>query len=109
MKKNPSVYLNHILKAIKKIESYKKQIEFKTFVDDDMRHDAIIRQLEIIGEAANHLPKEFLKANPEFPIIKAINMRNFLIHRYDDVDLEVVWETVTQDIPKLKQYIKHAP
>src|SRR3989344_4191004 len=105
MKKEAKVYLRHILKAVNKIESYIKDTDFKTFNSDEMRHDAVIRQLEIIGEAINRLSDEFVKENPDFPVKEAKSMRNFLIHGYDDVDLKVVWKTVREDIPLLKQNI----
>jgi len=107
MKKDNQVYLRDILKAIEKIESYVKNTDIKTFSREDMRHDAVIRQLEIIGEAVKRLSNEFASKNPSFPIKEAINMRNFLLHGYDDVDLEVVWKTVKEDIPILKQSLKN--
>ncbi len=99
------VHLRDILKAIKKIEGYAKNTDLKAFKNEDMRHDAVIRQLEIIGEAVKRLSKVFVSKNPDFPIKEAIGMRNFLIHGYDDVDLEVVWKTINEDIPNLKQSI----
>ncbi len=71
-----------------------------------MRHDAVIRHLEIIGEAAHHLSSKFKTNNPSFPYKEAIRMRNFLIHGYDDVDLTVVWKTIQEDIPFLKKVVK---
>lgn len=71
-----------------------------------MRQDAAIRQLEIISEAASKLSKEFSTKNPDFPLKEAISMRNFLIHGYNDVDLEVVWKTVQEDIPLVKEKLE---
>ena len=67
-----------------------------------MRQDAVIRQFEIIGEAASRISKDFLEQHSDFPIKEAIEMRNFLIHGYDEVDIKVVWKTLQEDIPLLK-------
>src|SRR3990167_9497993 len=99
MKKDDSVYLKDIWYAINKIDKYVKDIDLENFHNDDMRQDAVIRQLEIIGEAANKISDEFLKNNQGFPINEAVRMRNFLIHGYDEVDIKVVWKTITDDIP----------
>ena len=98
MKKDNQTYFQDILKAVEKIEKYMKDQDFDAFQQDDMRQNAIIRQFEIIAEAANKLSKEFLDNNPEFPIKEAVSMRNFLIHGYDEVDLQVVWKTLQTDI-----------
>ncbi|MBI5123552.1 DUF86 domain-containing protein [Candidatus Roizmanbacteria bacterium] len=103
MKKNNQVYLQDISKAVFKIEKYTKDVDFEIFLKDEMRQDAVIRQFEIIGEAANRISKDFLKDHPKFPLKEAIRMRNFLIHGYDEVNVEVVWKTVQVDIPLLKK------
>ena len=106
MVKNNEIYIRDIRKAIDKIEGYLKNTDFARFKQEEMRHDAVIRQLEIIGEAANKLSKEFSKKNSDFPLKEAVGMRNFLIHAYDDVDLRVVWKTIQEDLPLLKESIK---
>lgn len=106
MVKSDAVYLKDIHKAILKIQRYIKNIDFETFHKEEMRQDAVIRQLEIIGEAANKLPKEFQTANPGFPLKESVRMRNFLIHGYDDIDLKIVWKTVQEDMPSLKKSLK---
>lgn len=103
MKKNNLIYLQDISKAISKIEEYTKGVDFDGFQIDTMRQDAVIRQFEIIGEAANRISKDFLNDHPDFPLKEAIRMRNFLIHGYDEVDVKVVWKTVQVDIPLLKK------
>jgi len=105
MKKNNQVYLDDIQRAIDKIDRYTKNIDFSFFQQDEMRQDAIIRQLEIIGEAANKISADFIKNHPNFPIKEAIRMRNFLIHGYDEVDLQVVWKTIQEDVPFLKEKV----
>lgn len=100
MKKDNSIYLQDIVQAIDQIEKYTKDVSFDQFVQEDMRHDAVIRQLEIIGEAANKLSREFHTLHPYFPIQQAIAMRNFLIHGYDEVNLEVVWKILYREFLK---------
>ncbi|PIX68842.1 DUF86 domain-containing protein [Candidatus Roizmanbacteria bacterium CG_4_10_14_3_um_filter_39_13] len=102
MKKDNSIYLKDIQNAIIKIEEYTKDISFESFRNEDMRQDAVIRQFEIIGEAASRISKDFLEQHSDFPIKEAIEMRNFLIHGYDEVDIKVVWKTLQEDIPLLK-------
>jgi len=103
MKKDNTVYLEDIRKAILRIEKYINQVGFEEFEADLIRQDAIIRRLEIIGEAANKLTSDFKKHNPEFPVSSAVRMRNFLIHGYSDIDLSIVWQTIKKDLPLLKQ------
>lgn len=105
MKKDNSIYLKDIQDAIIKIEEYTKNISFESFRNEDMRQDAIIRQFEIIGEAASRISKDFLEQYPDFPLKEAVEMRNFLIHGYDEVDIKVVWKTLQEDIPLLKNKI----
>lgn len=102
MKKDNSIYLKDIQGAINKIEEYTINISFESFQSDNMRQDAIIRQFEIIGEAASRISKDFLGKYPDFPLKEAVRMRNFLIHGYDEVDIKVVWKTIKEDIPLLK-------
>ena len=68
-----------------------------------MRHDAVLYQMEIIGEAANKLSKKFRKDSLNYPVKQAVEMRNFLIHGYDQVNLKVVWKTVEVDLPDLQK------
>ncbi|MDO8497885.1 MAG: DUF86 domain-containing protein [bacterium] len=105
MNKDNIVYLEDILKAINKIDDYIKDVSYETFLEEPMRQDAIIRHLEIIGEAATRISKDFLVQNPHFPIKEAVSMRNFLIHGYDQVDVNVVWKTIQNDIPFLKNQL----
>jgi len=103
--KNPQIYLDHILTAIKKTETYVLNLNYDQFVIDEKTQDAIIRQLEIIGEAAGQLDEEFKIKYPNLPWQLMQATRNKLIHEYFDVDLEVVWETLQTDLPELKNLI----
>ena len=105
MKKDSIVYLQDISDAIAKIERYTYHMSFDEFIANHMCHDAVIKNLEVIGEAAHRLPKDFIHQNPSFPLKETIDMRNFLIHDYSNIDLEIVWKTIKDDIPSLKDQI----
>ena len=78
------------------------------FARNQQAQDAVIRNIEIIGEAANRVQREqpeLVMAHPELPWIEMRGMRNKMIHNYFDVSLEIVWATVKNDLPKLKQQI----
>jgi uncharacterized protein with HEPN domain len=95
-----------MLDAVKEILEFTKD---KTRVDlnnNRMLSHAIVRLLEIIGEAAVDLSDEFQKAHTELPTKQMIGMRNRLIHGYFDVDLDIVWQTVKKDLPSLKTQLE---
>ncbi len=98
--------MKNILESIGKIESYIEGIDEKTFLSENMRQDAVIRQLEIIGEASRLLPDEIKEANQEVPWRDISGMRNHLIHRYFKVDIEEVWRTAKNDLSPLKMEIE---
>ena len=98
-------FLGHILEAIGRIESYTADLSFTAFEEDSKTQDAVIRNLEIVGEACSNIRKhapEFSNAHPEVPWGSAIGNRNALSHGYFSVDLALVWATVQSDLPKLK-------
>ncbi len=103
--KDSTLYLRHILDAIRRIETYAAAGE-GAFRAESMRQDAIVRNLEIIGEAVRKLPAEFQGAVPGVDWGAAIGMRNWLIHGYAVVDLDIVWQTVVDDVPAMRQGIE---
>jgi uncharacterized protein with HEPN domain len=100
--KNQTVYLNHILDAIKEIEIFSEDKNWQ----DAKTERAIERCIEIIGEAANNLSKEFQKRFSEVEWNLVIGMRHKIIHDYFDVDPNLVKSTVEEDIPVLKKQIR---
>jgi uncharacterized protein with HEPN domain len=105
MKKDNRLYLIDMLGAINSIGEYTKGVTRAGFEKNKMMRDAVIRQLEIIGESAARITNEFKKENPKFPLKEAIGMRNVLIHEYDEVNISQVWETIKKDLPALKKKI----
>lgn len=102
MKNENSLRLRHILDAINAISRYTEDSDEAQFKQDAMRHDAVIRQIEVIGEAITHLTPELLDANADIPWKKIVGTRNRLIHGYTSVSLKVVWKIVNTELPKLK-------
>ena|SRR3989344_6269152 len=106
MNKDPQVFLKHILESINDIEQYTKSLTEKSFLQKKYMQDAVVRRIEIIGEAARNLPDELTIKYPEVPWKDIIGMRNKVIHHYFGVDIKVTWEVIQKDIPVLKEKIK---
>lgn len=106
MKKDDNVYLLHILDAIDLIEKYIKGVSENQFHSNTMVHDAVIRQVEIIGEAANNVSDEFQEKHSKLPWGKMIGIRNKVIHEYFNVNYSIVWDTIKEDLPIVKKSIK---
>lgn len=97
-----------ILAAAKRALAYTQGMDAKTFAQDQRTVDAVIRNLEIIGEAARHIPPEVQAKFPNLPWEEMRAMRNLLIHEYFGVDLWIIWQTTQEDLPSLVQQIQHA-
>jgi len=98
--------IEDILEAINAIEEYTAGMEFSAWEKDRKTIDAVIRNFEIIGEAATHVPEEIQKEFGEIPWAKMKGIRNILIHEYFGVDTDVVWESIQKDIPLLKEMLE---
>lgn len=97
-----SLYLKDILKAIESIEGFAVGLDYDSFVADDKTMSAVIRKLEIIGEAVKQLPEEIVVQHPEIPWKSIAGMRDRLIHSYFGVDPYLVWQTIHNRLPSLK-------
>ena len=104
-KKDPKIFLEHILESIGEIEKYTKNISKKRFFDSVMIQDAAVRRLEIIGEAVKNLPTSFKNRYPKIPWKKIAGTRDILIHEYFGVNVDLVWKIVNKNIPQLKKQI----
>ncbi len=105
-KKDPIIFLKHILESIETIEKYSKNLSEKTFLKSSEKQDSIVRRLEIIGEAVKNLPEEFKIEHPDIEWNKIMGTRNILIHHYFGIDLEIVWDTVVKSLPEFKKKIE---
>jgi len=97
-------YLDHILKAIERIDRYTMNMDEAAFLSSELVQDAVIRNIEIIGEASNNVQRaypEFAEKNNHIPWLMMYTMRNRVSHGYDKVDVEIVWKTVKSDLPRL--------
>ncbi len=106
MKKYDVVFLKHMMDAIILIEDYLKNKGYQEFIENRMLQDAVIREIEIIGEATRNLSAAFRSKYPDIPWRQIAGMRDKLIHGYFGVDLDAVWDTATKDIPELKEKLK---
>ena len=99
-------YLSHMLEAAHRIADYVRDFDRAAFDTDIRTQDAVIRNLEVVGEAARNILNSdpaFAAAHPEIPWAVAYRMRNALSHGYADIDLTIVWSTVQQDLPELER------
>jgi len=105
MKKDPKIFIEHILESITRIEEYTKQVTKDQFLGSTQIQDAVIRRIEVIGETVKNLPDDIKKNNPNIPWRKIAGMRDLLIHEYFGVDLDLTWKAVKEDIVALKREI----
>jgi len=105
MPREYKAYINDILEAINRIESYTTNLSFDGFSKSRLYQDAIVRNLEIIGEAVKRLPKELIEKYPDIEWKKIAGLRDILIHAYFGIDTEIVWDVVQNKIPEIKHQI----
>ena len=101
-----NTYKKHILDAIAQVGSFIEGFDYERFAEDKKTLDAVVREIEIIGEAAKKLSEEFKKDHPGIPWKDIMGMRDKLIHDYFSVDEEMVWEVATKDLRELDQQLR---
>ena len=102
-------YLGHILEAIERIDRYLADTDEVAFLNDQKTQDAVVRNFEIIGEAAHNIESHhatFAAAHPDIPWTVIYAMRNRVAHGYFKVDFEMIWKTIHSDLPQLHAQIK---
>ncbi len=99
------LYFGDITTAITKIERYISDLDFDSFTQNDMAIDAVLRNLEIIGEAAKNIPAGIKERYPTIPWKRMVGLRNIVIHGYFGVDLDNIWKIITENIPEVKPMI----
>jgi len=105
--KSPKVHLEDILTSVSRIEEYTNDLSFENFNKDQKTIDAVIRNLEIVGEAARNIPEEFSERHGNLPWRETMNMRNKVIHEDFGVDIGILWQTIKEDLSNLKIQIKN--
>lgn len=103
MKKDPEVFLTHILESIELINEYSKDMTLTKFKKNHSLQDAIIRRLGIIGEAVKNLPHHFKSEHQDIPWKQIAGMRDILIHEYFDIDLPLTWKVIKKELPLIKK------
>ncbi|MBA3723550.1 MAG: DUF86 domain-containing protein [Candidatus Levybacteria bacterium] len=106
MKRDPRLYLDDILKSIMLLEKYLDGISKEQFYLSEEKQDVAARRIEIIGEATKRLSDDFKRQHTDIPWKTMAGMRDILIHQYDNIDLDVIWEAATRHIPPLKTQIQ---
>ncbi|MFZ2632077.1 MAG: DUF86 domain-containing protein [Desulfosalsimonadaceae bacterium] len=106
MKRKYSLYLSDIIQAIEKIAEFTAGYDFERFLTDDKTNSAVIRKIEIIGEAVKQIPESITATYDEIPWKQMARIRDKLIHGYFGLDLAVVWEVVNYQLPALKNKFK---
>ena len=100
------IRLEHIIQAIERIKRYTLGKRFDDLVKDDMMYYAVVKNNEIIGEAANLLTNEFKSEHPDTQWKLITGMRNYIVHEYYQVDNTVIWDVIQNDLPYLESQIK---
>lgn len=107
MRKTNKLYLEQLLERIERIETIVTSIDKDRFYSEIINQDALILNLEVIGEICKRFTEEYKHSVPEVPWQKIQGMRNRLAHEYDGINLEIVWEAVTKFVPQLKAIIEY--
>jgi len=103
--RNPMLFISDILNSMNYIQEYTNGVDYDSFLSNHMMIDAVVRNLEIIGEAAGKVPEELRVKYKEIPWQEMKGLRNILIHEYFGVNTHVVWNIATKDLPQSKEMI----
>jgi len=106
-RRDPELLLEDILAAIRKVERYTTGMDWERFRQDEKTIDAVVRNLEVVGEAVRRLPEDFIARHPNVPWRQAAGLRNRIVHDYFGLDLEIIWEVLQHDLPKLRQQLEN--
>jgi uncharacterized protein with HEPN domain len=107
MKRDYKIFLKDILKEIENINHFVDSTDFKTFSSDEKTKYAVARSLEIIGEAVSMIPEEIKEKHTNIPWKDIKNFRNVVVHKYWDIDVEIVWDIIDNELKPLYENIKY--
>lgn len=106
MTRDPTVYLSHILECIELVETYTSGLSLGEFEEKQQVQDAVLRRIEIIGEAVKNLPDDLRKGNPQVPWKQIAGTRDKVIHDYLGVDVELIWNVARTLLPELRNQVR---
>jgi uncharacterized protein with HEPN domain/predicted nucleotidyltransferase len=106
MKKDPLIYLTRILESINHIGTFLQGVTWKHFSSSMEKQDAVAKRLELIGESVKSLPDEFRSKHAEVPWKDWAGLRDRIVHQYFDLNLDVIWDTIIDDLPLLKKHVE---
>jgi uncharacterized protein with HEPN domain len=104
--KDPKIFLGHILESIDRIREYTEGLDEDSFAEDDKVQDAVLRRIQIIGEAVKKLPEELRAAHPQVPWRRIAGTRDKVVHDYFGIDIELVWIVAESQLPELAVEIR---
>ena len=99
-------YLRDVLESINDVEDFVGSMSFEEFAKDKKTLNAVVRSIEIIGEASKKIPESWKEKHKDLPWRQIAGMRDKLIHAYFGVDVEILWKAVKEDVPRLKGSVK---
>ena len=105
-KRDSRLLVADMLESIARIRRYVAGMDLDAFLEDERTCDAVVRNVEIIGEASKQVPEEFKQAHPELPWQQLAGMRNRIVHDYTGVDLSIVWEVAQKALPRLQSQLE---
>lgn len=108
MKRRDRDRLQDVLKAADLVASFTDGYTLERFLDDPLVQSAVLRQLQIVGEASRHMSDAFKAAHPEIPWHRIVGMRHVIVHGYNEVELEVVWSVVERFLPETAEMVAAA-
>jgi len=106
-KRDADLLIEDMRLAIGRIERYTAGLNREAFLQDEKTIDAVVRNLEVLGEVARQMPSEFLSQHPEIPWLLIAGLRNRIVHDYFGLDLEIIWEIISHDIASLKVQLQN--
>jgi len=107
MKRDYKLFIQDIIDSINQIQEYIKNVTEEVFMKNIQLQDAVIRRIEIIGEASKNIPRVVKQANRDIPWIQISNYRNFITHSYFATSLQRIWAVAKKETPKLKESLKN--
>lgn len=101
-KRDPDLLIEDMLASIRKIERYTSGMSQELFLQDEKTIDAVVRNLEILGEATRQLPEDFAVQHSDVPWRQIAGLRNRIVHDYFGLDLEIIWQVIQRDLPQFR-------